>query len=369
MINNAFIKLFYIVAIIIVFTSCNSGSNNPLAFIPPDLSKAKDADVIEITKIEKETTGYTNIAVRDSFIVASGSDLDYTQHVFSKSTGEYLKSFAAVGRGPGEFIMGCTYVHFTTGNDSTYYIVHLPMSTVYTYRTKELMNRRSLPFKFTRLSSSPNKMLGQLSSRDIIPMNDRIIVNPANKRRNNTLYKLYDLDGILLDTFALYPQIDEIKDKRLIQEKMFDNLKIAVRPDCKRMVSGTHCGAYMGIYSLENDTISLLKENRYHVPKLYIELGSRPGAYGVESYEDNVTGFTDMTSSQERIYALYYGRKFSWKDKLYYILEYDWDGNLLKLFKLGAHVFDLQYDTTDGKLYLLYGDYKEGDFRLGYMEV
>ena len=116
-------------------------------------------------------------------------------------------------------------------------------------------------------------------------------------------------------------------------------------------------------------TISLLKENRYHVPKLYIELGSRPGAYGVESYEDNVTGFTDMTSSQERIYALYYGRKFSWKDKLYYILEYDWDGNLLKLFKLGANVFDLQYDTTDGKLYLLYGDYKEGDFRLGYMEV
>ena len=180
---------------------------------------------------------------------------------------------------------------------------------------------------------------------------------------------MYDLDGILLDTFALYPQIDEIKDKRLIQEKMFDNLKIAVRPDCKRMDSGTHCGAYMGIYSLENDTISLLKENRYHVPKLYIELGSRPGAYGVESYEDNVTGFTDMTSSQERIYALYYGRKFSWKDKLYYILEYDWDGNLLKLFKLGAHVFDLQYDTTDGKLYLLYGDYKEGDFRLGYMEV
>ena len=117
MINNAFIKLFYIVAIIIVFTSCNSGSNNPLAFIPPDLSKAKDADIIEITKIEKETTHYHKLAVKDSFIVATGSDYEYTQHLFSKRTGEYLKSFAAIGRGPGEFVMGGTSVYFTTGND------------------------------------------------------------------------------------------------------------------------------------------------------------------------------------------------------------------------------------------------------------
>ncbi|MBR5857023.1 MAG: hypothetical protein IKY70_07105 [Bacteroidales bacterium] len=369
MTNKIFIILSYIVATIIVFTSCNSGNVNPLAFIPPDLSKAKDADVIEITKIEKETTGYMSIAVRDSFIVASGSDLVYTQHLFSKTTGKYLKSFAAAGRGPGEFIMGWTSVHFTTGNDSTYYIVHLPMNTVYTYRTNEIMNRRSLPFKFTRLSSSPTKVLGQLSSRDIIPMNDKIIVNPSNKRKNNTIFRMYDKDGVLLDTFAVYPQIDEIRDKRLIIEGMFASLRIAVRPDCKRMVSATHCGAYMGIYSLENDSISLLKENRYHVPKLYIESASRPGAYGVESHEDNVTGFTDMTSSQERIYALYYGRKFSWKDNLYYIMEYDWNGNLLELYKINAHVFDLQYDMTDGRLYLLYGNYEEGDYRLGYMEI
>lgn len=362
-------RFFLIVFSVVNFTSCGNDNGNPLAFNPPDLSKAETANVVEISRIEKAATRYWSITVRDSFIVATGSDLEYTQHIFSKYTGKYLKSFAAIGRGPGEFVMGLPSVHFTTGNDSTYYIVDLPMNSVYTYRTKEMKERKSLPFKFTRLSSVSQKMGGQYASTDIIPTHDRIIVNPANKRRNNTLYRLHDINGILLDTFALYPQIEEIKDSRLIQEKMFDNLQIAVRPDCKRMVSGTHCGAYMGIYSLENDSIVLLKENRYHVPKLYIKLYSQPGAYSIHSYEDNVTGFTDMTSSQKRIYALYYGRKFSSKDDLYYIIEYDWDGNLLKLYKLSKEIIDIQYDLTDNKLYLLYGDSDEGDFRLGYMEI
>ena len=363
------IRFFFVVSFIVYFTSCNNDRGNSLAFIPPDLSRAEDANVVEISKIEKEVTRYWKIAVADNFIVATGSDLEYTQHLFSKHTGEYLKSFAAIGRGPGEFVMGLPYVHFSTGNDSTYYVVDLQMSTVYTYRIKDITNGRSLPFKFTRLAPVPQKMVGQYALTDIVPQNDRIIVSPANKRRNNTMYRLHDINGVLLDTFAVYPQIDEIKDSRLIQEKMFDNLQIALRPDCKRMVSGTHCGAYMGIYSLEGDSIELLRENRYHIPNLYIKLYSQPGAYSIHSYEDNVTGFMGMTSSQYRIYALYYGRKFSSKDDLYYILEYDWDGNLLKIYKCKKEIIDLQYDIEDNKLYLLYGDSDEGDFRLGYMEV
>ncbi|MBR5857022.1 MAG: hypothetical protein IKY70_07100 [Bacteroidales bacterium] len=173
--NKIFINLSYIIATIIVFTSCNSGNVNPLAFIPPDLSKAKYADVIEISKIEKETTHYHKLGINDDFIVVTGSDFEHTQHLFTKKTGEYLKSFAAIGRGPGEYVMGMTYVHFTTGNDSTYYIVHLPLSTVYTYKVKDIMSR-SYPFKFTRLSPIPDKFMGQLAFAEIIPINDRIIV-------------------------------------------------------------------------------------------------------------------------------------------------------------------------------------------------
>ena len=368
MINRAFVNLSYIVAIIMVFTSCNSGNNNPLAFIPPDLSKAKDADVIEISKIEKETTHYHKLAVKDSFVVATGSDFEHTQHLFSKKTGEYLKSFAAIGRGPGEFVMGMTYVHFTTGNDSTYYIVHLPLSTVYTYKVKDIMSH-SYPSKFTRLAPIPGRLVGQLAFSEIIPINDRIIATPGNKRKNNNLYELYDMNGTLLDTFALYPDIVEIKHKELISRKMFEFARIAVRPDGKRMVTGTNYGAYMGIYSLENDSITLLTENRYHIPQLYIKLHSRNGARTYHRHDYDITGFTSVTTSQDRIYAVYYGREFSSKDDLYYILEYDWDGNLLKTYRLDREIFDVKYDSKENRLYLLYGDYNEGDFRLGYMEV
>lgn len=366
-IKGASIKLLYIITIIVCFSSCNGNKVNHLAFIPPDLSRAEDANVIEITKIEKEVVHYYGLSVNDNFIVTTGSDYEFTQHIFSKRTGEYLKSFAAIGRGPGEFVMGGTSVYFTTGNDSTYYIVHLPLSTVYTYKVKEIMSH-SYPFEFTRLSPVPGKFMGQLAFADIIPINDRIIATPGNKRKNTNLYELYDNKGKLLDTFALYPNIVEIKHKELISRKMFDFARIAVRPDGKRMVTGTNYGAYMGIYSLENDSIVLLNENRYHVPKLYIKLHSGGGCtYHQHSYD--VTGFVSIAVSQERIYAVYYGRKLDLEDDLYYILEYDWAGRLLKTYKLNREIFDIKYDDTGNKLYLLYGDYNEGDFRLGYMEV
>jgi hypothetical protein len=60
---------------------------------------------------------------------------------------------------------------------------------------------------------------------------------------------------------------------------------VLLRPDGKRMVTGTSYGAYMGIYSLDNDSIVLLNENRYHVPKLYIKLRSGGGCtYHQQSY-------------------------------------------------------------------------------------
>lgn len=367
-IKGASIKLLYIITIIVCFSSCNGNKVNPLAFIPPDLSRAEDANVIEITKIEKEVVHYYGLSVNDNFIVTTGSDYEFTQHIFSKRTGEYLKSFAAIGRGPGEFVMGGTSVYFTTGNDSTYYIVHLPLSTVYTYKTKDIMSQ-SLPSRFTRLAPIPAKFVGQKHFDAIVPIKDRIITIPANMRKHKYLLGLYNLDGLLLDTFDVYPQVDEIKDKRVIYEEMFNNAAIGVRPDAKKMVVGTIYGAYMGIYSLENDSISLLKENRYHVPQFYIELYEDPRAYTIHSKDDDVTGFTSMATSQDRIYALYYGRKFSRKDQLYYILEYDWSGNLIKSYKFDQEVFDINYDSLENRLYLLYGAYDENDFRLGYMEV
>ncbi len=359
-------KYFILSSAFLSLLSCSSKETNPLAFTPPDLHKAKELKVTEISKIEKESTGYIDIAVKDSLIVATGSDFEYTQHLFSKNSGEYLASIASMGRGPGEFITGLTYIHFTTGNDSTYYIVHNPMSTVYTCRFKDILTN-TLPIKFTRLCQPPGKFTGQLSFTDIIPVNDRIIATPANKRINRNLFELYDINGNLLDTFAVYPQIDEIKEKKLISEGMFMYARMTARPDGKRLVIGTNFGAYMGIYSLENDTISLLSENRYHIPKLYMKLYSK-GGYIINQHDSNITGFTSFTSSQDKIYAVYYGRKFSLSDRLYYLLEYDWNGKLLKSHKFGSTIFDITYNPDDNRVYFLYGNSSKGDYRIGYME-
>ena len=82
-IKGASIKLLYIITIIVCFSSCNGNKVNPLAFIPPDLSRAEDANVIEITKIEKEVVHYYGLSVNDNFIVTTGSDYEFTQHIFS----------------------------------------------------------------------------------------------------------------------------------------------------------------------------------------------------------------------------------------------------------------------------------------------
>ncbi len=359
-------KYLILAAFLILIVSCNSADINPLSFSPPDLRKVKDLPLIEIGKIEKASTGYIDIAVKDSIIVVTGSDFEYTQHVFSKNSGAYLKSIAPIGRGPGEFVMGMTYVHFTTGNDSTYYISHLPTSTVYTCRFGEILEH-TLPQKFTMLRPLSGKIVGQMFYSDILPVNDRIIGLPANKRTNPNLIELYNINGTLIDTFSVYPQIDQIKEKKLIREGMFNYAKMTARPDGKRLAIGTNYGAYMGIYSLENDTISLLAEDRYHIPKLYMKL-YKNGGYSIHQHESNITGFTSLTSSQERVYAVYYGRKFSFSDRVYYLFEYDWNGKLLKSYKLDATIFDITYSPNEKKIYLLYGNSREGDWRLGYME-
>ncbi len=76
-----------------------------------------------------------------------------------------------------------------------------------------------------------------------------------------------------------------------------------------------------------------------------------------------------MTTSHDRIYAVYYGRVFTLDDDLYYILEYDWNGNLLETYRFEREIFDVKYDSKEKRLYLLYGDTNEDDFRLGYMEI
>ncbi len=84
-----------------------------MAFISLVLSKAKDAEVIEISKIEKETTHYHKLGVNDDFMAAVGYDFEHIQHLFTKK-GEYLRSFAAIVRCSGEFVMGMTFLFCIT---------------------------------------------------------------------------------------------------------------------------------------------------------------------------------------------------------------------------------------------------------------
>ena len=112
-------------------------------------------------------------------------------------------------------------------------------------------------------------------------------------------------------------------------------------------------------------SIERVRMVRLHYPVVNIE--ERP-SLDVAYYRDNRLGFADVAVSQERVYALYSGRTIndfgndaSLGDIL---LVFDWEGNLLRSYRLDASVANIAYDPEENALYGLISGFEDKLIRL-----
>ena len=136
---------------------------------------------------------------------------------------------------------------------------------------------------------------------------------------------------------------------------MFASNVLKVRPDNKAFVCADMYSGIMEICSIRDGEIFSVKQLCYHYPKVRIQKQKSSKTPVVAYSRDNLFGFTDVFTTQDRIFAVYSGKTFR-QDKRNvfegsFLMVFDWNGNLLKSFELSVPLTLLKYNEEEKSIF------------------
>ncbi|MEG2555471.1 MAG: BF3164 family lipoprotein [Odoribacter sp.] len=166
-------------------------------------------------------------------------------------------------------------------------------------------------------------------------------------------YLLYTPEDSSAHYFLSYP---EHPDYPNIQETtkgiLYASSILKVRPDNGAFVCADRYSGIIDICRISGNCISRIRELDFHYPKVMI---SEIGIPDVTYYTTNQLGFTDVSVSNESIYAIYSGKTYRQSKEKFQqcsvMLQFNWEGNLIKAYNLGAPLTDICYDNVDKAIY------------------
>ena len=179
-------------------------------------------------------------------------------------------------------------------------------------------------------------------------------------------YLYYDLNSQTSRCFLDYPDHKDYPNIRnLTKAILYASNILRIRPDESAFVCADMYSGLVDFCRIVGSSIERVRMVRLHYPEVNIE--ERP-SLDVAYYRDNRLGFADVAVSQERVYALYSGRTIndfgndaSLGDIL---LVFDWEGNLLRSYRLDASVANIAYDPEENALYGLISGFEDKLIRL-----
>ena len=219
-------------------------------------------------------------------------------------------------------------------------------------------------------------------SRSIAPAEEHVISLPAGQQHliaakgfsfviatglyNKGRYLYYDLNSQTSRCFLDYPDHKDYPNIRnLTKAILYASNILRIRPDESAFVCADMYSGLVDFCRIVGSSIERVRMVRLHYPEVNIE--ERP-SLDVAYYRDNRLGFADVAVSQERFYALYSGRTIndfgndaSLGDIL---LVFDWEGNLLRSYRLDASVANIAYDPEENALYGLISGFEDKLIRL-----
>lgn len=143
-----------------------------------------------------------------------------------------------------------------------------------------------------------------------------------------------------------YPGMAE-KTKRIL----YATSLLRLRPDNKAFVCADCHSGMVEICSVENLEIDSICRYCFYYPQLEIR---EKNNISMILYKEEKFCCRDISVSEKRIYALYSYRVNSREDDSsvqQFLLELDWQGNLLASFRVDRPVAHLHFDASNGMLY------------------
>lgn len=343
-------KALSLILVITLIFSCNSG-NKKNKLEPISL---KDTIFVkpEILKTDKLLSVIWNIKIYDSILLLMSPDGKGSVQLLNKNSGKFISTKCIEGRGPGEF---SDFVELKTIADSIY-IYEPPKNSISVYKTDAFLSE-SLLQTDKKIKFEKHKV-----NFDAFPLNGYFVSKPGIGPR----FALFNRNGKHISDYELFP--DYYKDVKsfnhkgeLVQYFIYDP-----KPDLSKFASISYIGGVLEIFNVEKGSINRIMERKILDPNLKIESEN-----GWLQNEDSKIGFHGLFTTDNYIYTSYSGltiKEFKEKKLMDYIVVFDWEGNIKRLYKVEGGLKALAADEAEGKIYIVTKD-SEGVDAIGVIKM
>ncbi len=206
--------------------------------------------------------------------------------------------------------------------------------------------------KASTLESSQTPLPAGQQHLAAVQAGDRIIATGLYKEGR---YLLFSPAQNRSEYFLDYPDHPKYPNiKKYTKSILYASSVLKVRPDNQAFVCGDMYSGLLEICRIDNEKIELVKQHIFSYPKVYIK-EKISGQADVSYSKDNCFGFTDISVSADRIYAIYSGKTYRNErnnfQKCQTLLVLDWEGNILNTYHVDTPLSNIQYETEENAIY------------------
>ncbi|MEO9887517.1 MAG: hypothetical protein ABJR05_09070 [Balneola sp.] len=306
--------------------------------------KNKEPKELKGTRIFKEEIALFDVNKIDSLFIFT-VEQDTIFKVFDKDE-EHLGSFSRVGRGPGELEL-VTYVpDLRWGNGSVELLIFNQQTLVAT--TIDLMQsikeEKIVPSKETEF---PKELRGAMPT-DMYMLSDNNFIGTYDDR----FYKQLDnkRGGFIYNSETENFELFELKNYTVVPNQLLPSININARsskisPDRTKIALAHLYAPVLEVVDIATKKVKTI----YHTDERKTQYRSE------DLIDDNLIEYYDFIDvTNDKIYVLYRGEKYSEKSRDCIIKVFDWEGRLLNEYSISKK-YDLSKFFTDEKNKILYG--------------
>ena len=298
----------------------------------------------------------------DYIVIGSYLDNSYL-HIFEKGKLTYLKSFASLGQGPGEF-NSPPMIRLNESKSVLYAMNRYGGITEYFIYDVEsiLQDNRGFPREvfFELFCDEGEQYPGTVA--DFLAWKDKLLFVRSRMYR----FEVQDTLGNTLSLYNTYPAIRSTDT--LAFQRTYQRSSIALKPDMSKFVLASGIGCIMEIFTVDaSGKIEKEIEKRFIPPIFKV---TRSGLIEHISGK-TISGISRLSVTDEFIYAGYNGE--IWIPEVSggfpkTIAVFDWSGNPIRQYILDWTFYDFIIDAQRNRCYLV-GKDANYEVLLGYFEL
>jgi hypothetical protein len=321
-----------------MLSSCKKTVEDQVAMLELD-EVAYNIDEEDLAKIE-------GIQCNDSSLIVSDYHSGESFTLFNLKTGQCYGRFGQIGQGPADIPLGC----YGFAEKNSFHVFFHATSFVARYNLDSLFsNIRSNLLVLTRYNI-PDAAFSQ-----VIPINDSLFVG-AGVYKSTFQYVLFnnknEIPDYQVEIFNARNDWFNAPNKFLSNQG-----RLRKHPDKNQFVYTLNNSGNIDFFEVVDNKIQLIKLLRKKNP-LYKPVQQGDMSFVAPDRDGNIIGYIDVSAGNEYVYALYTDKKITNRYSSDMVLVYDWNGSLVKKYKLNREAY---YITVNEHLNRLFAAVRNED--------